>query len=397
MSSLKILPHIYSVGVVDWNMREFHGHTYTTKRGTSYNSYLIIDDKIALVDAVAAPFSQELLNNIAQVVDPAKIDYVIANHVESDHSGAYPAVMKACPNAKMIGTAKCKEGLYKHYYENWDFQVVKTGDKVKLGKRTLTFIEAPMIHWPDSMFTYCPEEGLLMSNDAFGQHYATSERFDDETDACALMDEASKYYANILWPLGSIILRKIEEIQKMNVPLTMIAPSHGIIWRTEPHKIVNEYVSWAKGETKQKAVVAYESMWGSTAAMARKIAEGLIEGGIMTRIFDVAVSDRTEVVNAMLDARAFCFGSSTHDNDMLPSMAAFMELVKGFKPRARLAGVFGSCGWAGGAIKEIEAVVQEAGIQLAQESLSVKYVPDEGELKRCYEFGKSLAQKIKGG
>lgn len=397
MSALKILSHIYSVGVVDWNVREFHGHTYTTKRGSTYNAYLIIDDKITLVDTVGASFAKELLANIAQVVDPARIDYVIANHVENDHSGALPEVMKACPRAKVYCSAKGKEGLYKHYYENWDFQVVKTGDKLKLGKHTLQFIEAPMIHWPDSMFTYCPEEALLMPNDAFGQHYATSERFDDETDQCALMDEAKKYYANILWPLGSTILRKITEIQQMNIPIRMIAPSHGIIWRTEPHKIINEYVSWAKGETKQKAVVAYESMWGSTAIMARKIAEGLIDNGILTRIYDVAASDRTEVANDMLDARAYVFGSSTHDNDMLPSMAAFMELVKGFKPKGRLACAFGSCGWAGGAVKEIEGIAAEAGMQLVQEGLSVKYVPDGEELKKCYEFGKSLAQKIKGG
>ncbi|MBI4974539.1 MAG: MBL fold metallo-hydrolase, partial [Candidatus Omnitrophica bacterium] len=234
MRPVEIRKGIYWMGAVDWNMRTFHGHTYTTKRGTTYNAYLIVDDKTALVDTVYGPFADEMVEKIREIIPPEKIDYIIANHVETDHSGVMPRLMKLCPKAKVIGTAKCKDGLYRHYYENWDFQVVKTGDKISLGKRTLNFIEAAMIHWPDSMFTYCPEEELLMPNDAFGQHYATSERFDDEVDQAVLMDEAAKYYGNILWPLSSIILKKIEEIQKMNIPIKMIAPSHGIIWRKDP-------------------------------------------------------------------------------------------------------------------------------------------------------------------
>ena len=208
MHNLEILPKIYSVGAVDWDVHNFHGHTYTTKRGTTYNAYLILDEKVALVDTVYGPFTDELIENIRQIIPVEKIDYVIANHVETDHSGALPQIIKLCPKAKVVGTEKCKEGLYKHYYGNWDFQVVHTGDKINLGRKTLSFIEAPMIHWPDSMFTYCPEDQLLMPNDAFGQHYATSGRFDDEADQCALMDEAKKYYANILWPLSSLIQKK---------------------------------------------------------------------------------------------------------------------------------------------------------------------------------------------
>jgi len=189
MAAIKILPNIYSVGVLDWNVRNFHGHTYTTQRGSTYNSYLIVDEKITLIDAVYGPFAQELIENIKEIIPPEKIDYIVANHVETDHSGALPRLMQLCPKAKILGTAKCKEGLYKHYYGDWDFQAVKTGDKLQLGKRTLTFLEAPMIHWPDSMFTYCPEDALLMPNDAFGQHYATSERFDDQVDECSLMEE----------------------------------------------------------------------------------------------------------------------------------------------------------------------------------------------------------------
>jgi len=395
MSSITILPDIYWVGVVDWNVRTFHGHTYTTKRGTTYNAYLVLDDKITLVDTVYGPFANELIENIKQIIPVEKIDYIVANHVETDHSGALPEILKLCPKAKVIGTQKCKEGLYRHYYGNWDFQVVKTGDKLKLGKRTLTFLETPMVHWPDSMFTYCPEEELLLPNDAFGQHYATSERFDDEVDQCALMDEAAKYYGNILWPLGSVIIKKIEEVQKLNIPIKMIAPSHGIIWRRDPGKIINAYVAWAKNETKPKIVVAYESMWGATEKMARTIVRGITDTGIKVKLFDVTVSDRTEIIKEMLDAKGFIFGSSTHNNSMLPALEGFMEFFKGLKPKNRVATAFGSYGWAGGAVKEIENILSETGIELAQPGLSVKYVPDTDETKRCYEFGRDFANKIK--
>ena len=395
MAAIEILPGIYSVGVVDWNVRNFHGHTYTTQRGSTYNAYLIIDEKIALVDTVYGPFAQELIENIREIIPPEKIDYIIANHVETDHSGALPALMQLCPKAKVIGTAKCKEGLYKHYYGNWDFQVAKTADKLKLGKRTLTFLEAPMIHWPDSMFTYCQDDALLMPNDAFGQHYATSERFDDQVDQCSLLDEAEKYYANILWPLGSVILKKIEEVQKLNIPIKMIAPSHGVIWRKDPARIINSYISWAKGETNKKVVIAYETMWGATEKMARKIAEGISAAGLKVNLYNVAESDRTEIITRMLTAQGFLFGSSTHDNDMLPNIAAFLEIVKGLKPKGRQVGFFGSYGWAGGAVKEMQELLKDCGAELSSSSISAKYTPDKEELKACFEFGNQFAKLLK--
>lgn len=394
MSSVRILQDIYWVGAVDWNVKNFHGHTYTTRKGTTYNAYLILDDKITLVDTVYGPFGGEMIERIRELVEPEKIDYIIANHVEIDHSGALPQILKFCPKARVFGTAKCKEGLYKHYYGNWDFQVVKTGDKLKLGKRTLTFVEAPMLHWPDSMFTYCPEEELLLPNDAFGQHYATSERHDDEVDQSVLMDEAAKYYGNILWPLSPLIIKKIEEVQKMNIPIKMIAPSHGIIWRKEPMKIVNAYLGWAKNETKPKVVIIYETMWGATEKMARKIADGLIDSGIEIKLFDINQSDRTEVIKEMLDSRGFIIGSSTHNNDMLPAIAGFLDFLKTLKPKNRIACAFGSYGWAGGAVKGIENVLKETGAEIVQSSLSVQYVPDADELKRCYEYGKDFAERI---
>ena len=394
MKPVEIKKGVWSVGVIDWNVRNFHGHTYTTKRGTTYNAYLIVDEKIALVDTVYGPFAAELIDTIRQIVPPEKIDYVISNHVERDHSGSLPALMKLCPKATVYGTAKCKEGLYKNYYGDWDFRVVKTGDTLKLGKRTLTFIEAPMIHWPDSMFTYCREEELLMPNDAFGQHIATSERFDDEIDQCALMDEAAKYYANILIPLGPIILKKLDEVMKMKVPLSMIAPSHGIVWRKDPSKIINAYLSWAKNETTKKAVIVYETMWHSTEIMARKIAEGLAAAGVSVKLYDIATTDRTEVVKEILDAKGYLIGSSTHDNDMLPSIAGFLDFLKGLRPKNRVAAAFGSYGWGGGAVAGIEKVLGEAGIPVSQPSIAVKYVPDEAERKACYDFGVNFAKSM---
>lgn len=394
MEKVEIKKDIYWVGAVDWNVRNFHGHTYTTKRGTTYNAYLILDDKTTLIDTVYGPFAAEMIEKISEIIPPEKIDYIIANHVEIDHSGALPEILKLCPKAKVFGTARCKEGLYRHYYSNWDFQVVKTGDKLKLGKKTLTFIEAPMLHWPDSMFTYLIEEALLLPNDAFGQHYATSQRFDDEVDEFALVDEAAKYYGNILWPLSSLVLKKIEEVQKLNIPVKMIAPSHGIIWRKDPLKIINAYLRWAKNETKAKAVVVYETMWGATEKMARKITEGIVDAGIEIKLFDITSSDRTEIIKEMLDAKGFIFGSSTHNNDMLTNITGFLEFLKGLVPKNRIACVFGSYGWAGGAVKSIEDILKETGIEVAQPGLEVKYVPDENELKRCYEFGKDFAQAI---
>ncbi len=394
MNPQEIKKGIWWVGAIDWNVRTFHGHTYSTARGTTYNAYLIEDEKTALVDTVYGPFAQEMIERIKARIPPEKINYIIANHVETDHSGALPALIKLCPKAKVFGTAKCKEGLYRNYYGNWDFQVVKTGDTLKLGKRTLTFLEAPMIHWPDSMFTYCADEELLLPNDAFGQHYATSERFDDEVDQAELMDEAAKYYANILLPLGSIILKKIEEVQRMNIPIKMIAPSHGIIWRKDPMKIVNAYVRWAKNETQKRVVIVYETMWNSTERMARLIAEGIIAAGVDVKLFNIAASDRTEVIKEMLDAKGYIIGSSTHDNDMLPAIAGFLEFLKGLKPKNRIASAFGSYGWAGGAVANIENVLKETGIAIAQPSLSVKYVPDEIETKRCYEYGMDFAKKL---
>ena len=396
MNPVEIKKGIYWVGAVDWNVRAFHGHTYSTPRGTTYNAYLIVDDKIALVDTVLREFGSEMLERIREIVDPSRIDYVIANHVETDHSGALTGLLKLCPRAQVLGTARCGEGLARSYYGKWDFKAVKTGDSLKLGKKTLAFIEAPMIHWPDSMFTYCAEESLLMPNDAFGQHLASAERFADEVDPCALWDEAKKYYANILWPLGSIIEKKILDVAAAKLKIDMIAPSHGLIWRTEPERIVQTYLAWARQETKPSVVIVYETMWQATAKMARRIAEGVTDAGARVKIFDIAAADRTEVFKEMLDSRGFCMGSSTHDNSMLPFMASFTHMLKGFRPKGRIGAMFGSYGWAGGAVKELEEAAKAAGIEIPFEPFQVKYSMDEEQEAACYELGKAFGKKVLG-
>jgi len=394
LSSVKVLDDIYWVGAVDWDVRTFHGFTYSTHRGTTYNSYLIVDDKIALVDSVYAPFAAEMMARIREVVPPEKIDYVIANHVETDHSGSIAEVLKHAPKAKVVGTARCKQGLSKHYFGDWDFQVVKTGDEIELGKRKLKFIEAPMLHWPDSMFTYIEKDALLMPNDAFGQHIATSKRFNDEIDENSLMVEAGKYYANILWPLSSLVIKKIEEVQKQEIKISMIAPSHGVIWRSTPMKIVEAYLRWAKGESEKRVLVVYDTMWGSTEKMARAIVDGISSANVEAKVYRIPSSDRGDIIGDLLEAKGILVGSSTINNGILPTLAPLLEDLKGLKPRGKIAAAFGSYGWAGGSIKVIEESLRQAGMEIASPSMSVNWVPNKEEIQKCYEFGKSFAAKI---
>jgi len=386
---------VYWVGVVDWDVRTFHGLTYSTHRGTTYNCYLIVDEKTALIDTVHRPFVDELMEKIREVVDPSKIDYVVANHVETDHSGSISEILKLAPQAKVVGTSRCKEGLQKHYFGDWDFQVVKTDDELNLGKRSLRFIEAPMLHWPDSMFTYIERDALLLPNDAFGQHLATSKRFDDEVDDDMLMYEAAKYYANILWPFSPLVIRKIEEVQKLGLNIRMIAPSHGVIWRSNPGKIVEAYLRWAKGEARERILVVYDTMWGSTQKMARAIVEGITSEGVETELYRIPFSDRGDILKELLDAKGILIGSSTINNGILPTIAPFLEELVGLRPRNKVAAAFGSYGWGGGATRTIEENLKKAGMTVAAPSLTVKWVPDEDELKKCFELGREFARKVK--
>ncbi|MDD2523610.1 MAG: FprA family A-type flavoprotein [Endomicrobiia bacterium] len=392
--STKVADNVYSVGVVDWNVRSFHGNTFITKNGATYNSYLVCDKETALIDVVHKGFEEEFIHNISTIMEPEKIKHVILNHLEPDHSGSIEYVAKVCKNAKFYGTAKLKEGLNKYYNLDIEINIVKTGDSIKLGDNTLTFIEVPMIHWPDSMITYCQEKKILFSNDAFGQHIASNKIFTDEIDQGVLEKETKKYYANILWPLGNIIDRKLNDIIKMNLDISIIAPSHGMIWRKEPTKIIEQYLSWAKNTTANKAVIVYETMWGSTEKMARAIVEGLTSQNIEVKLFDIASTDFSELAYEMLDAKAFIIGSSTHDNEMLSYIAGFLHFLKGMKPKNRIAIAFGSYGWAGGAVKEIAEMLTSFGVEVV-DKVDVKFKPNKDEVQKCYDIAVSFAQKLK--
>lgn len=381
------------VGVVDWNIRDFHG--YVTRRGTTYNAYLIRDEKTALVDTVKHTFANELLQKICALVDPEEIDYIIVNHVEMDHSSSLPVIAKYAKNATILASARGKDAIIEHYGSDFRIEVVKTGDELKLGKRTLRFIEAPMLHWPDSMFTYVVEDKILMPNDAFGQHLATSARFDDEVDEHVLMEEAKTYYANILMPLAPLITRKLEEATQMGVPIAMIAPSHGVIWRANPARIIRAYADWSAGAAKNKVVVVYDTMWGSTDKMARAIAEGAASQGVEVKVLKLRAADLTEAMTEILDAKAVVVGSPTLNNGMFPTLSAFLTYAAGLKPKGKLWSFFGSYGWGGGAVKGMMEMAQKAGFQIHEPSIEVKYVPDQADLKKCFELGQQIAAKIK--
>lgn len=393
MNKVFLADRINWVGVVDWNIRDFHG--YITRRGTSYNSYLVQDDKIALVDTVKYTFSNELLRNIGDFVDPRKLDFIIVNHVEMDHSSSLPTITKYAKNATLIASQRGKDAIIEHYGADFNIQVVKTGDTLKLGKHTLSFIEAPMLHWPDSMFTYVVEDKILMPNDAFGQHLASAQRFDDEVDGHVLMEEAATYYANILMPLAPLITRKIQEVVKMNIPIKMIAPSHGVIWRSNPSKIIKAYEDWSSNTSKNKVVIVFDTMWGSTNKMARAIAEGAVSQGVEVKLLKLRAANRTEAMTEILDAKAVVVGSPTLNNCIFPTVGSFLTYATGLKPKGKLWSFFGSYGWGGGAVRNMTEIAKKAGFQINEQSVEVKYIPKNEDLKTCVEFGQQIATRIK--
>ena len=390
---VSLADNIYWVGVVDYNIRDFHG--YITKRGSTYNAYLILDEKNVLVDTVKYMFGEELLRNINSIIDPEKLDYIVVNHVEMDHSSSLPLIAKAAPNATIIASERGKDAIIEHYGPNFNIKTVKTGDTIKLGARSISFVEAPMLHWPDSMFTYVVEDKILMPNDAFGQHLATGQRFDDEVDEHILMEEAQTYYANILMLLGPQIARKVQEVVAAGITCCMIAPSHGVIWRKNPGKIIQAYVDWAAGVSKKKVSIVYDTMWGSTDKMARAIAEGVISEGVEVKMLKLRASDNTEAATEILDAKAVIVGSPTLNNGMFPTVGAFMTYLTGLRPKNKIWSFFGSFGWGGGAVKAMAEMARKSGFEVHEPGLEIKYIPEKDDLQKCFELGKQIAKEVK--
>ena len=342
MYAIRVTDGIYWVGAIDWNIRSFHG--YTTPRGSTYNAYLITGEKNILIDTVKRPFFEEMLGRIRSVIDPAKIDIIVSNHTEMDHSSSLPLMQEVC-GATVLASRFGVEGLRLHY-PDLRTEMVADGQEIRAGGKTLKFIDTPMLHWPDSMFTYVEEDKVLFSMDAFGQHYATSKRFDDEVDQDALFQEAAKYYANIILPFSAQVRQTLKKAKDLDI--RVLATSHGVIWRTGLDRILGLYSEWSSGRTAEKAVVVYDSMWNSTRIMAEEIAEGIASQGVMVQVLKLTDTDRSAVMKEVLDSRAVVVGTPTLNNNMFPSVADMVYYMKGLRPAGRIGAVFGSYGWAGG-------------------------------------------------
>lgn len=392
----KINERITWVGKIDWELKKFHGEEYSTHRGSSYNSYLIQDEKVALIDTVWQPFDEEFVKNLKKVIDVKKIDYIIANHAEIDHSGGLPELMKEIPNTPIYCTANGVKSLKGHYHQDWNFQVVKTGDTLDLGEGKLIFIEAPMLHWPDSMFEYYTKDAILFSNDAFGQHYASEFMYNDLVDQAELYQEAIKYYANILTPFSPLVGKKIEEVLGFNVPVSMICPSHGVIWRDNPVQIVEQYIKWAGNYQEHQATIIYDTMWDATKHMAEAIAEGIksVDPTLNIKLFNVSKIDKNDVISEVFKAKLVVAGSSTINKGILSAMASTIEIMKGLKFKNKKAAGFGSYGWSGESPKLMTEALKECGFEILDDGLGVLWQPDEDALEICREYGRKLAQRL---
>jgi flavorubredoxin len=390
LDKVELKPDIYWVGGIDWDLRDFHG--YKTQRGTTYNAYLILDEKIVLVDTVKHYLFDEMLTRIKEIIDPSKIDIIVSNHVEMDHSGSLPMLLEHAPNATVITSTKGEVGLKRHYKKDWKFQVVNSGDTLNIGKRTLTFVHTPMVHWPDNMVTYIAEDKLLLPNDAFGQHIACPERFDDEVGWEILREEAAKYYANIVLPYGEQVKKALEALGGLDID--MIGPSHGIIWRSMIPKILEEYKKWCSHETENKALIVYDSMWKSTEKMAYKLYEGLCDANLPVSMKNLKTTHISDIMTEVITSKMILLGTPTLNNGMLPSMGAFLTYIKGLRPKNRIGLAFGSYGWGGQAVGQLEDVMKDLKWELPMEAVKIKYIPDDSELEEVRELGKKFGAHI---
>jgi flavorubredoxin len=393
MKATKIKDNIYWVGAIDWNIRDFHG--YSTYKGTTYNSFLVKDEKITLFDTVKKNFTNDLLHHINQLTDPTAIDYLVVNHVEMDHSGALPEIVERIKPEKIFCSKMGSKAIHEHFHpENWPLEAVESGSTISLGQKTVQFLETRMLHWPDSMFSYIPEDKLLISSDAFGQHLASSERFDDEVDFSELMEQTAKYYANILTLYSPLIRKLLAKVKEMNLEIEMIAPDHGVIWRSHISDILKAYDDWSRHRGKKKALVIYDTMWESTEKMAKAITDGISREGVSVKLINLAVTHRSEVMTEVLNAKAVVLGCATLNNGLLPRMAGFLMYMRGLKPTNKIGAAFGSYGWSGEAVKLMNTAMEEMKFDIVEPGLRHKYVPDHDSLKECVEMGRRIARAV---
>ena len=387
--------NVYDVGVVDWDLREFHGHELSTHRGSSYNAYLILDEKNVLVDTVWDPYAERLIENIRELIDPSDIDIVVANHAEMDHSGALPTVMAHIPDATLVASRHGERNIRGHYHQDWNFHQVDTGDTIDIGQNSLAFVKAPMLHWPDSMFTYLTGKNILMPNDAFGQHYAAAYRFNDQVNQKELFEEALKYYVNILTPFSDLVLKKIEEVLELGLEVDIIAPSHGVIWRDNPLQIVEKYQEWARQEPEPRAVILYDTMWQATERMAEAIGDGLRDMGIDYKLLHMSVTDRNDALVEVFRAKTVIVGSPTFNKGVLPTISPLCTDLQGLGFKNKQGAGFCSYGWSGEALAHIEDHLEEAGIPPVRDGIRCKWQPDAEDLKKCRQFGRDLGKATK--
>jgi anaerobic nitric oxide reductase flavorubredoxin len=394
--TMHIKNNVSWVGKIDWELRKFHGDEYSTHNGSSYNSYLIKEDKVALIDTVWGPFAKEFVENLAKEIDLNQIDFIIANHAENDHSGALSLLMQQIPDVPIYCTKNGVKSLKGLYHQDWNFQVVKTGDKLSLGSKELIFVEAPMLHWPDSMFTYLTGDEILFSNDAFGQHYASEFMFNDRVDQAELFAECVKYYANILTPFSPMVIRKIKEVLGFNLPLDMICTSHGVIWRDNPAQIVEKYMEWADNYQENQITILYDTMWDSTRVMAEQIASGIRSGDdkVTVKLFNLSKTDKNDAITEIFKSKAILLGSPTVNNGILVAVAAILEEIKGLKFKNKKAGAFGSYGWSGEAVKILSERLSDSGFDIINDGLRLTWSPDEESMQSCRDYGESFAKSV---
>lgn len=392
----KVTDTVTWVGKIDWELKKFHGEEYSTHRGSSYNSYLIRDEKTVLIDTVWLPYDKEFVNDLKKEIDLKSIDYIIANHAEIDHSGALPALLAEIPGTPVYCTKNAIKSLKGHHHADWNFVEVKTGDTLDLGKGKLVFVEAPMLHWPDTMFEYYTTDSILFSNDGFGQHYASELMFNDKVDQAELYQEALKYYANILTPFSPLVTKKIEQILGFNLPVNMICPSHGVIWRDNPTQIVHKYLEWANAYQENQVVLVYDTMWEGTRRMAEAIAEGIhsVNGDVAIKLFNCGKSDKNDIITEVFKSKMVLMGSSTINKGILSGAAGILEIMKGLGFKNKKAAAFGSYGWSGEGVGLITEELRKSGFEVVNDGIKVLWNPDEEALAQCVAYGKTLAEAL---
>ncbi len=392
--SFKVKNNVYWVGKVDWELQKFHGDEYSTTRGSTYNSYLIKEEKIVLIDTVWKPFSKEFVENLSKEVDLDKIDYVIANHGEIDHSGALPELMEKIPETPIYCTANGVKSLKGQYHKDWNFQVVKTGDTLDLGNgKQLIFVEMRMLHWPDSMASYLTKDNILFSNDAFGQHYATEFMYNDLVDQDELYAECLKYYANILAPFSMLVDKKIKEVLDLKIPIDIIATSHGVIWRDNPTQIVEKYLTWANNYQENQITILYGTMWDGTKRMAEAITKGIreIDKQVNVKLYNVAKTDKNDLITEIFKSKIILVGSPTIGGGVLSGVAEILEMIKEMRFKNKKAASFGCYGWSGESIKVIKEHLEKSGFSVINDGLRTLWNPDDESLEKCVEFGREIA------